>query len=94
MLSTSTKSCQSPIITTTASPALSLDARMRAEGLVMIEETETSPMKNDNVLQDLLLFAIKTMPEQDAKKQYSLKTEGGSYLSPAELTIPLDPLYP
>lgn len=38
--STSTESSQSSIIIATASPALSLDAWMRAEGLVMIEEPE------------------------------------------------------
>jgi len=40
--STSTESSQSSINTATASPALSLDAWMRAEDLVMIEEPETT----------------------------------------------------
>jgi ATP dependent DNA ligase domain len=40
--STSTESSQSSINTATASPALSLDEWMRAEGLVMIEEPETT----------------------------------------------------
>jgi DNA ligase 4 len=39
--STSTESSQSSIIIATASPALSLNAWMRAEGLIMIEEPET-----------------------------------------------------
>ena len=43
--STSTDSSQSSTDTTTASDTLSLDARMRAEGLVMIDETKTISAK-------------------------------------------------